>query len=195
MQCAVARPLAAVTSLHQRIALLKGMIAEKESSVAGRDRGAVADCLHTFDDVADLLSMLRDPPERDDVVWVTLRRETVAVHRAPLDVRPVVRTWFQKQKGTVLTSATLSVDGSLEATRAQLGIEEAEEVVLPSPFPYEHAALLYVARDVPHPGNPAWSHAVADVVAAVSKTLKGLTLVLFTSYNETAKPLFELQNR
>ena len=40
---------------------------------------------------------------------------------------------------TVLTSATLTVDGSFEYVRSRLGIREAHEIRLPSEFDYSTA--------------------------------------------------------
>jgi ATP-dependent DNA helicase DinG len=54
----------------------------------------------------------------------------------------------QKPGSWIFTSATLSVNDDLHHFTARLGIEEAESLLLPSPFDYAHQALLCVPRNL-----------------------------------------------
>ena len=72
---------------------------------------------------------------------------------APIDVSPIVREHLlDRFETTVLTSATLAVDGSFDYLRSRLGIRRAVEVRLPSEFDYTTQAVLYLPE----------AHAVAE---------------------------------
>ncbi len=61
----------------------------------------------------------------------------------------------QKSGSWIFTSATLSVNDDLHHFTARLGIDEAQTLLLPSPFDYQHQALLCVPRNLPNQINPA----------------------------------------
>ena len=52
---------------------------------------------------------------------------------------------------TVLTSATLTVDGTFEYVRERLGIGSADELRLPSEFDFARQAMLYLPPRMPDP--------------------------------------------
>ena len=54
-------------------------------------------------------------------------------------------------RATVLTSATLAVDGSFEYVRQRLGIDDATELRVPSEFDFAAQSLLYLPRRMPPP--------------------------------------------
>jgi DNA polymerase-3 subunit epsilon/ATP-dependent DNA helicase DinG len=66
--------------------------------------------------------------------------------------------------------------------RQQLGIKDANELVLSSPFDYRASTLLYIARDVPDPRNSAYLDSVREAIAGLAQALDGRTLALFTSH-------------
>ena len=112
-------------------------------------------------------------------------RDTVAFHSAPLQVGPLVREHlFSKKKSVIMTSATLRVGGSFDYLRARLDAWDAEELAVGSPFDYGAAALLYVVKDMPDPGNPGYQRAVADAMMALFAATEGRALALFTSYSQ-----------
>jgi len=91
---------------------------------------------------------------------------------------------FEQRDAVVLTSATLAADGSFRYVRDRLGLDDAREIVLGSPFNYREAALVYVVMDVPEPGRPGNTEGVAEALMALSVALGGRTLALFTSHGQ-----------
>jgi ATP-dependent DNA helicase DinG len=83
---------------------------------------------------------------------------------------------------TVLTSATLAVDGSFDYIRGRLGIRRATERRLPSEFDYTRQAILYLPRRMPDPRSPQFGTAAAREVVEILKRTRGRAFVLFTSY-------------
>jgi ATP-dependent DNA helicase DinG len=85
-------------------------------------------------------------------------------------------------RATVLTSATLTVDGTFEYVRARLGISTAAEVRLPSEFDFARQAILYLPQRMPDPREHDFSLAAGRQVIEILKRTRGRAFVLFTSY-------------
>ena len=83
---------------------------------------------------------------------------------------------------TVLTSATLSVDGRFDYVRSRLGVRQAHEARLPSEFDYTRQAILYLPKKMPDPRSPEFVAAAAREVVEILKRTRGRAFVLFTSY-------------
>ena len=139
-------------------------------------------------DIEEIQLRLRavvDQPDPGYVYWFAGRRNSpeASVFGAPLDVANLVSDeLLSKTSSTVLTSATLRSQGSFHLVKQQLGIEDATELVLTSPFDYRASTLLYIARDVPDPRHAAYLDAVRDAIVGLARALDGRTLALFTSH-------------
>ena len=123
-------------------------------------------------------------PTADTVCWATfgIMGAGPTLHLAPLDVASQIRAWLLETKSTVvLTSATLSTEGSFEYIRQRLGAEGARELALGSTFDYATAALLFLPTDMPEPNQPGYVRKAADAIADLAEALGGRTLALFTS--------------
>ncbi len=117
--------------------------------------------------------MAHDDPDR--VAWA----EPGALAWSPVDVSEILREELWGSGPTsVLVSATLE-PGFL---RARLGLEDARELVLPSPFDYREQALLYVPPRFPEPRSPGYEARLADEVVALCNLSRGRALVLTCSY-------------
>lgn len=124
-------------------------------------------------------------PDPGFVYWIAGRRGSpeAAIYGAPLDVAELVAgQLLGRTSSAVLTSATLRSQGSFHLMRQQLGIEDANELVLPSPFDYRSSTLLYIARDVPDPRHIAYLDSVRESIVGLANALDGRTLALFTSH-------------
>jgi ATP-dependent DNA helicase DinG len=101
----------------------------------------------------------------------------------PIDVSTLMRdALFDRLRTTVLTSATLTVDGSFDYIRGRLGIRDAQEVKLPSEFDFASQAILYLPPRMPDPRSPEFSLAAGRQVVELLRRTKGRAFVLFTSY-------------
>ena len=89
---------------------------------------------------------------------------------------------FDRMKATVLTSATLAVDGSFDYVKGRLGIGRAAEVRLESEFDYRRQAILYLPPKMPDPRSREFGRAAAREVVEIVKRSQGRAFVLFTSY-------------
>jgi ATP-dependent DNA helicase DinG len=117
------------------------------------------------------------------VYFLEVRGRGLFLRAMPIDVSSIVRELlFDRMRSTVLTSATLAVDGSFEYARSRLGIEDAREVHLPSEFDYRRQSILYLPRRIPDPRAPGFAEAAAREIADVLVRTDGRAFVLFTSY-------------
>jgi ATP-dependent DNA helicase DinG len=107
----------------------------------------------------------------------------VFLRASPINVSRIVReALLDRQRATILTSATLAVDGSFEYVKGRLGIGDADEVCVASEFDYARQAVLYLPRRMPPPKAPAFAEAAARETIELLKRSRGRAFVLFTSY-------------
>src|SRR5215470_11308268 len=85
-----------------------------------------------------------------------------------IDVSSIVRgLLLDKMRTTVLTSATLTVDGGFSYIRDRLGIHTAGEIRLPSEFNFERQALLYLPPRMPDPRSQEFAGAAGRQVVEI----------------------------
>jgi len=130
----------------------------------------------------DLRFLIR-AADADFVYYLEMRGRGIFLRASPIDVSRIAReALFDRMRATVLTSATLAVDGSFAYVKSRLGIREAAEVRVSSEFDYARQALLYLPRRIPSPKAPTFSAAAAREVIEILKRSRGRAFVLFTSY-------------
>jgi len=134
-------------------------------------------------ELRDELRIFLRADDAEYVYFVEFRGRGIFLRAAPIDVSRIVReVLLDKMHTTVLTSATLSVDGTFEYIRSRLGIREADEIRLPSEFDFERQAILYLPPRMPDPRSDAFATAAGREVIEILKRTQGRAFVLFTSY-------------
>jgi ATP-dependent DNA helicase DinG len=129
------------------------------------------------------LRFLLRASEPEYVYFVEFRGRGVFLRASPIDVSAIVRNLLlDRMRTTVLTSATLTVDGGFGYIRDRLGIRGAAEIRLPSEFDFERQTLLYLPRRMPDPRSPEFAGAAGREVIEILKRTRGRAFVLFTSY-------------
>lgn len=104
---------------------------------------------------------------------------------APIDIAEEFRQKvLDKVKPVIFTSATISTRGNLSFIRKRLGIIDADDIILGSPFDYSRNALLYTPMDLPDPklDGENYERAVVDEIEKILRLMRGRTFVLFTSF-------------
>ena len=148
-------------------------------------------------DLRDELRFILRANEREYVYFLETRGKGLFLRAAPIDVSSILRDMlFDRMKATVLTSATLTVDGTFDYTRSRLGLSEssAHLVTLPSEFNYKQQALLYLPRRMPDPRSVDFLPAAAREIVAILGGTRGRAFVLFTSYAamRSIQPIVEM---
>jgi ATP-dependent DNA helicase DinG len=131
------------------------------------------------DDLADIA----DQTSRAYAYWGEVRPTGTTLVASPIEVGEVLRRHLlQPDRPTIFTSATLAIAGDFAYTRRRLGVESADELLVPSSFDYARQALLYVPRDLPQPADDEFSAAAAQRTLELLELTRGHAFLLFTSH-------------
>jgi ATP-dependent DNA helicase DinG len=134
-------------------------------------------------ELRDDLRFLLRAGDNEFVYFVELRGRGVFLRASPIDVSTIVRELLlDRLQTTVLTSATLAVEGTFDYIRDRLGIRHADEVRLPSEFDFTRQAILYLPNRMPDPRSDNFAVAAGREVIEILKRTQGRAFVLFTSY-------------
>ena len=152
---------------------------------------AVADLMIGVDETANLhleLEQCFNPTEqvaRDTVFWAQRSglQQVLSINGAPLDVSNLLnQKVYANLRSVIMTSATMTIDGSFEYIASHIGMEGSKVLDLGSPFDHEKSTLIYMPEDMPEPNSPAYGNALNDILYETIVATQGRTLVLFTSH-------------
>ncbi|MDP2167711.1 MAG: helicase C-terminal domain-containing protein [Thermodesulfovibrionales bacterium] len=134
------------------------------------------------------------------VYWLGREGKRLRLAATPVNAAGLLRTHvFDNLASSVLTSATLSTDGNFRYIKGRLGLNEADELLLESPFDYKSRTLLYTADDLEAPQTgPKKDGPEEKLIRRIEEILsitRGRTLVLFTNYRllERAADAIEIE--
>jgi len=154
---------------------------EEDDAEAGA-RAALAGLARRAREHREHLATIAEQRQKSHVYWGETRPTGTFLSASPIDVADLVRRHIIKAGPTpVFTSATLTAAGTFAYTRARLGLHDADELLVSSPFDYARQAMLYVPRDLP-PVNEGFSPAAAERVVELLALTEGRAFLLFTSY-------------
>ena len=125
----------------------------------------------------DVAACLEPSPLR--VVWA--ERDVLAW--APVEVGDeLAELLWDAGPTAVLVSATLGAGEGFSFVRERLGLADARELAVGSPFDYRSQALLYLPRGFPDPRTDGALERVGDEAATLCRLSGGRALVLTSSY-------------
>jgi DNA polymerase-3 subunit epsilon/ATP-dependent DNA helicase DinG len=161
-------------------------LADQENEEAEDMWGSLGNMVNRLVEIEHNLTGLTLDPDENTIYWVEIHPQyrEISLNAAPLHIGRMMEKhlWYQKQS-VILTSATLTTNGEFEYLRQRLNAEDADELVVGSPFDYETAAMVYVATDVPEPSQyNGHQRAVETAISTVARASGGRMLALFTSY-------------
>ena len=115
--------------------------------------------------------------------WYECNARHFLLALTPLSVTDKFRELMADKPGAwIFTSATLSVNDKLEHFTLRLGLDQAETLLLASPFDYAHQALLCVPRYLPSPNERGGSRQLARMLRPLIEANKGRCFFLCTSH-------------
>ena len=96
------------------------------------------------------LRFILEANQQTFVYFLERRGRGVFLRASPIDVSSILKErLFDRMQGAVLTSATLTVDGTFEYLKGRLGLNHADALRLPSEFDYTTQSVLYLPRTMP----------------------------------------------
>ncbi len=134
-------------------------------------------------ELSDQIDFVLETADGGFVYFLERRGRGLFLRASPVDVSSIIRELLlERMQATVLTSATLAVDGSFAYQRSRLGILDAVEIRLASEFDYANQTVLYLPTGMPEPRAPNFSQVAAERITALLEATRGRAFVLFTSY-------------
>ena len=132
--------------------------------------------------------------DRNFVYWLERRGRGIFLQASPVDVSSLLQEkLFDKVETCILTSATLSTNGSFNFIRDRLGLDKGktETFMAESSFDHEKQAILYLPKTMPDPRTPEFTQMAATEIIKIIQVTRGHAFVLCTS-NSSMTALFEL---
>ncbi len=153
--------------------------------------GTLAMFGQNLSEIRENVESLTMDPQSDQIYWVELDplQGRLTLQIAPLHIGTLMEKYLWHEKASViLTSATLTTHGEFDYLRKRLNGEDADELMVGSPFDYEHSALVYLPTDIVEP-NDSYGHqrTIDETVTRLAVASGGRMLVLFTSYAQLQK--------
>ncbi|RJG42514.1 ATP-dependent DNA helicase [Motilimonas pumila] len=128
--------------------------------------------------------------------WYDCSRLHFSLHITPLSVAErFALEMDKKQAAWVFTSATMTVNEQFDHYANLLGLQNAEHLLLKSPFDFARQSLLAVPRYIPEPGTRGLAQWLVNQLAPIININQGRCFFLCTSHfmmNELAE-LFKQQ--
>ena len=115
--------------------------------------------------------------------WYECNARHFTLALTPLTVAEKFRDVMARQPGSwIFTSATLSVNDELHHFTSRIGVDEAQTLLLPSPFDYASQALLCVPRNLPETNRPGAGRQLAQMLRPLIEANNGRCFMLCTSH-------------
>ncbi|MGQ9712274.1 MAG: helicase C-terminal domain-containing protein [Desulfotomaculales bacterium] len=191
---------AVLTLLERRLAQLRG-------EEVGQAAENVARLIQAGQDLLNRLHLIYTGEDPRLVTWVETGPQELpracTLKAAPVEVGDILyRRLFARRGPVILTSATLTSEGSFAFFKERCGLDrlppaDLGEVVVESPFPFREQALLCVVNDLPEPpagdGEP-YLGAVSACICHLAEAVPGKMLALFTAHRSLQKVYARLRD-
>ena len=167
----------------EKLTTMLGSLSETLMDMAERGKGLESCCkraqLHS-----DALKRFVDHDGDEDYIhWYETYRTGFSLNMTPMNVAAPFQQAMQAMPSSwIFTSATLAVGGDFGHFKGQLGLEDATELQVDSPFDYRKNALLYLPENLPEPQHRDYTRAIIKRVMPVLAASQGRAFLLFTSY-------------
>jgi ATP-dependent DNA helicase DinG len=171
----------AIRSALQELDSAASRLCEATAGLEGRSRG-MDSCIERARGLQAILDRFDAEAAVGEVRWFERRGRGFALHITPLEVASALRT-FRLDSGAawLFTSATLAVGGDFGHFIRQLGLQEADTLLLDSPFDYPRQALMWLPGDLPEPGDAHFVERLLDLAVPLLQASRGRAFLLFTS--------------
>ncbi|MDX1496036.1 MAG: ATP-dependent DNA helicase, partial [Salinisphaeraceae bacterium] len=153
---------------------------EQISAVAERSK-ELDNCAERYTAMQSLLTALQNH-DPEQVRWLERSPQSYVFYLTPLDIsEPFSEYRDNSQAAWVMTSATLTVNGKFEHFSSQLGMQEANSLILDSPFDYPRHAVLYAPDNMPNPNHEGFNDRLLEAAIPVIEASGGGAFLLCTS--------------
>lgn len=147
------------------------------------DSGKVmAKCVERCERIEQSLYLISEGND-ERINWVECFERGFKLHSTPLVVADSFQEFMQQYKCSwVFTSATLTVNEKFDHFQQQLGLLDAETLMLDSPYDYQNNTRLYLPVIGVEPNDKSYTNKVIDAVLPILESNQGRAFLLFTSH-------------
>ena len=163
---------------------------------------ALQNCSSELQEFAGQIEQFFRMADPNQAYWFELRgrhESEVSFEAIPIDPAPQIRQILmpthdenEKPFPLVITSATLTVNGSMDFFLTRIGLHEAQTMVLTSPFDFTEQVTLYLP-EMPSPQDPRYEDALEKALRHYLGLTQGRAFVLFTSHYQLRRMAERLQ--
>lgn len=152
----------------------------KEASV--RSKG-LESCWRRSGVLIERFNQLTGISPENTVHWFETYLQSFTIQMTPMVVADYFKQHTKDHKRTwVFTSATLTVKNSFQLFMDAMGLDQALQLQVKSPFNYQEQSLLYVPRGIPDPRASNYHEAIINAIVPILEITQGKAFILFTSY-------------
>lgn len=147
-----------------------------------RSKG-LENCWRRTVQLTEKFNLLTQKNADDTIHWFENHLQSFTLQLTPMIVAEFFKTFMSlKKRAWIFTSATLTVKNSFQLFIDTMGLNNALQLQLKSPFNYQQQALLYVPRGLPDPRAKNYTEKFIEKVIPVLEASQGKAFILFTSY-------------
>ncbi|MGO4695420.1 ATP-dependent DNA helicase [Paenibacillus sp. 2TAB26] len=151
----------------------------------------ISDILERLFEGNDDLDFIGEKEKKSWGYWVTIQgRDHITLHAAPLFPKVVLAFGLFDKVPVVLTSATMSTNGTFSFFAGRIGVKDYDSVMVGSPFDYENKTMIICPENAPDPSSEEFIPYTIEALEEILMYSGGRMLVLFTSFdtmNQVAK--------
>ena len=188
----VRQPLGVKSELGSRLMDVRAQLLKlAEDAGDGEERNELKDHARRLEASAFGLGEFLKMSREGHAYWVERRlpeegrahRGEMSLHASPVEVAERLEELvFRPDCTTIMTSATLDVGRGLEFFAKRVGAQEAETLLVESPFDYESQMRVYLPKGMPEPSEgQRFQEALEGWIQRFVGMTKGKAFVLFTS--------------
>jgi ATP-dependent DNA helicase DinG len=162
---------------------------------AVRSKG-LENCWKRAIELIERFDKLTKPAPSDTVHWYENHLQSFTIHQTPIIVAEYFKRFMQdKKRSWIFTSATLTVNDNFNLFINTMGLTQALQLQLKSPFDYQQQALLYSPRGLPDTHAENYVEAVIEAAIPVIEATQGRAFLLFTSHKAMEKAALYLEGK
>ena len=188
----VRQPLGVKSELGTRLMDIRAQLLKlAEDAGDGEERNELRDHARRLEASAFGLGEFLKMSREGHAYWVERRlpeegkahRGEMSLHASPVEVAERLEELvFRPDCTTIMTSATLDVGRGLEFFAKRVGAQEADTLLVESPFDYESQMRVYLPKGMPEPSEgERFQEALQGWIQRFVGMTKGKAFVLFTS--------------
>jgi len=188
----VRQPLGVKSELGPRLMDVRAQLLKlAEDAGDGEERNELRDHARRLEGSAFGLGEFLKMSREGHAYWVERRlpeegkfhRGEMSLHASPVEVAERLEELvFRPNCTTIMTSATLDVGRGLDFFAQRVGAQEAETLLVESPFDYESQMRVYLPKGMPEPSEgQRFQEALEGWIQRFVGMTKGKAFVLFTS--------------